>query len=67
VQFAIVRVQKNESHIQPSSIITTAEKKSQAYMAKKQKIVPISEGPENKEKISPNYPFQNRGGLCIWG
>jgi len=30
-------------------------------------MVPINEEPENKEKTSPNYPFQNRGGLCIWG
>ena len=35
-------------------------------MTKKQKTVPISEVPENKQKTSPNYPFQNRGGLCIW-
>jgi len=35
-------------------------------MAKKQKIVTISDQPEKQRRNIPNYPFQNRGGLCIW-
>jgi hypothetical protein len=40
VQFAVVRVQKNESYSQPSSRITTAGKKAHGDRAKKPKIVP---------------------------
>jgi len=58
---------KNESRSQPSSIITTAEKKSQGDRAKKPKIVPISEKLKKSKRCLQNYPFENRGRLCIWG